>query len=202
MQEYSLSFTAGSLLFPETLDVLEVYLKDSDWTTTTKKVFSENILQYKSPKSISRIYNEIKHRISQFDVNELSYFHKSDKDTQIGMLWIAICLQYRLIYEFASEVIPEKMTLWEDNITYSDYEKFYDLKAENNPRLANAAESTKYKAKTIVFKILNQVGILNKNTIVPMILSPALGDFIKKKNNSLFRIFPLNNSELERWLND
>ncbi|MBI9030474.1 DUF1819 family protein [bacterium] len=202
MKEYSLSFTAGSLLFPETMEVIELFLRESDWTIISKKVLTDNILQYKSPKSTSRIFNEIKHRISQFNEEELRYLLKSDRDTQTGMLWLAICMQYRLIYEFAFEVIPEKMTLWEDSITYYDYERFYETKAEDSPRLANIAESTQYKAKTIVFKILHQVGILNKNKIVPMILPPALGEFIKNKDNSLFRLFPLNNRELERWLND
>lgn len=202
MQEYSLSFTAGNLLFSETLEVIKLYLTTFDWSATLQKVLEENILQYKSPKSTTRIFSELKKRISQLSPEELEYLLVADKETQVGILWIAICLQYRFINEFVSETIPVKITLLEDSLTYSDYTSFYELKAEESSFLFNIAESTQYKAKTVVFQILNQVGILDKNKIILMILPTALGNFIMKKDSKLLRLFPLTNNELGRWFND
>lgn len=202
MQEYSLSFTAGNLLFSETLEVTKLYLTTLDWSATLQKVLEENILQYKSPKSTTRIFSELKKRISQLSPEELEYLLVADKETQVGILWIAICLQYRFINEFVSETIPVKITLLEDSLTYSDYTSFYELKAEESSFLFNIAESTQYKAKTVVFQILNQVGILSKNKINLMILPTALGEFIIKKDIKLLKLFPLTNSEIGRWFND
>lgn len=202
MKEYSLSFTAGNLLFPETMEVINIYLATLDWAVTQERVFAENTLQYKSPKSSRRIFPEIKYRISQLSLEELNYFLNSDKETQIGILWIAICLQYRLIYEFVSETIPQKIILLEENLTYPDYENFFEMKATDSSWLTKTAESTRYKAKSIVFKMLTQVGIIENKKIIPMILPPKLGEFIIQKDVELLKLFPLTNSELGRWLND
>jgi len=202
VKEYSLSFTAGNLLFPETMEVINIHLATLDWAVTQERVFAENTLQYKSPKSSRRIFPEIKYRISQLSLEELNYFLNSDKETQIGILWIAICLQYRLIYEFVSETIPQKIILLEENLTYPDYENFFEMKATDSSWLTKTAESTRYKAKSIVFKMLTQVGIIENKKIIPMILPPKLGEFIIQKDVELLKLFPLTNSELGRWLND
>lgn len=184
------------------MEVINIYLATLDWAVTQERVFAENTLQYKSPKSSRRIFPEIKYRISQLSLEELNYFLNSDKETQIGILWIAICLQYRLIYEFVSETIPQKIILLEEKLTYPDYENFFEMKATDSSWLTKTAESTRYKAKSIVFKMLTQVGIIENKKIIPMILPPKLGEFIIQKDVELLKLFPLTNSELGRWLND
>ncbi len=200
--KYSLSFTAGSLLFNETIDVVEIYLEKHNWNDTRKYVLSENILQYKTPSASKRIFSEIKQRIAQFTSEDLDYLLASDRETQLGMIWIAICLQYRIIYEFISETIPNKIIMLDNKLTYTDYNRFYENKAEESDLLAKIAPSTQKKAMSVLFKMLRQVGIIDKEELIPMILTPRLGEFIMQKDKQLLKLFPLTTSEVERWINE
>jgi hypothetical protein len=201
-KNYSLSFTAGSLLFKETKDVIEIYLTQLDWIKSYKIVLDENILQYRSQRAVKRVFSEIKQRIAQLTVDDLNYLLASDRETQVGIIWIAICMQYRIIYEFISETVPNKIIMLDNNLSYLDYDRFFELKAEENEALAKTAESTQKKAKSVIFKMLRQVGILNQEQLSPMILPNRLGDFIINKDKKLLRLFPLTSSEIERWINE
>lgn len=202
MKEYSLAFIAGNLLFPETMEVIKLFLEQPNWLAIREKILAENTLQYKTPNTTTRIFSEIKNRVSALTTEELLYLMESDKETQIGILWIAICLQYRVVYEFVSETIPAKIILMENDLTHADYQRFYDEKAEISPELTKFAESTQYKAKTIIFKFLSQIGIIDKNKIIPMILPSRLGNFIMNKDIKLLSLFPLTNNEIARWINE
>jgi hypothetical protein len=182
--------------------VIEIYMKQLDWAKTRMVVLTENTLQHNSLKSTKRVFREIELRVSHLTPDELQFLYESDKESQIGMLWIAICEQYRIIYEFVSEVIPSKIVLLDNKLRYSDFERFYESKSEDNDELTNFADSTLKRAKSNLFRMLKQVGILEKEKIIPMILTPRLGEFVRNRDIKLLKLFPLVNGEIKRWIND
>jgi hypothetical protein len=87
------------------------------------------------------------------------------------LLWIAVCRRYRFIYDFSVEVIREHLLNLNYHIEHSDFEVFFSSKLNIHEELGDISISTKRKVRQVIFRMLREADLLNKdsklNTIVP-----------------------------------
>ena len=76
-------------------------------------------------------------------------------------LWIAVCRAYRLIREFAVEVVRERyLSGNREPLGYGDFDAFYERKAWANDELSRASELTRRKLRQKAFQLLAEAGLI------------------------------------------
>jgi len=126
---YKMSFTSGALLCNDSIKIAELFLISGSWKDVKTKAVNDNILQSRTINSSKRLSTEISSRLKLLNKNELQVLSNATSKEQALILWVAACRKYRFIYEFAVEVIREKFFKLQYELTYSDYDSFFNSKA-------------------------------------------------------------------------
>lgn len=161
MQDYSLSFTAASLMLYETEQLTELFLEHQDWSEVQKLVIDENILQKGTIATRKREFSEVKKRIKELSNTELEFIKSATTD-ELKLYCLYLCARtYRLIYEFVSETIREKFLMFDYTILDSDYSRFIESKTASSAKLQSITEKTQYKIKQVIFRMLEQSNLID-----------------------------------------
>ncbi len=200
MRDYSLSFTAASLMYYETEQIARVYLEYQDWNSVEKAVVEDNILQKGTVSTRKREFAEIKKRLKNLSDEEFCFLTEATTD-EIKLFTLVLCADtYRLIYEFISEVLREKYLMFDYTIYDSDYAKFIESKIASSPKLQSITEKTLAKIKQVIFKILEQSFLIDsvktKNIQKPYI-SEELEELVAKKDIKLLSCYLYSNQEIK-----
>ncbi|MBE0445593.1 MULTISPECIES: DUF1819 family protein [Psychrobacter] len=190
-RKYKMSFTAATVLPRESVVIADEYLKLSDWHLVKKKVVDENLLQAKAESSLKRISQELIGRLKMLSLEETEWLVRTNRQEQIYILWLAICRRYKFIAEFAIEVLRERFITLKVDLTHEDFDVFFNHKCDWYSELDNLSESTKYKLRQVLFKMMREVGFLNTDNIIQgVMLSTTFLDHIKKNNTDEIKYFP------------
>jgi hypothetical protein len=199
--KYKLSFTAGSLLFPETIKVAELYSKIQDWERVEKQVINENILQKVSRTSSKRIFQEIKLRISSMTKEQFQILISTTYQNQKLLLYLAICKYYKFIFDFIVEVVRNKTLLFDYTIFDSDYVNFFEAKKEEHPKLQELSDKTAAKIKQVLFRILAEANLIDSpksKKIIPVFLDKKIEDLIIKDNPLFLKVFLMSDKDIKQ----
>ncbi len=198
--KYLLSFTAGSLLYQESITIAVLFLRLRNWSSVKKEIIEKNLLQSRTQSSAARISREIISRLKVLAENQLILLVEGSRQEQLDILWLAVCKRYQFIKDFAVEVIREKFLRIDMDVQSEDYDAFFNAKAEWHDELEQLTDKTKSKMKQILFRMLKEVDILTQHhTINPFILPPQVGEAISEDDPSYLTIFPISESELMEW---
>ena len=182
---YSLSYTAATLRIHDTLLVAKAMAEENF------DGIDEKIGNGKTATG-NRIRKEIMKRLENLTDNQFQYLLSASLDEARKISFVAICKTYKYIHEFVVEVLLEKMKQLDFNITEGEYLSYYNRKAELHPELEKISETSVYKIKQVLFKILEETGIIdstrNKN-IQFQYLSPQMEQLLKEDDPQLMRIF-------------
>ena len=167
MDEYNAGLTAEPFLFNETRIIGKYLLEGYEVKELRKKNIDENLIQYKTKSSISRVNKPIFNRLAIFNNNQLNYFVNGDLDQSKILLVYAIMKTDRLVYEFIREIYYDKLVINEKTIEGFEIGRWFDSKISNSKFLAERSESTRYKMKQVLLQIMTSSGLLKreKNTI-------------------------------------
>ena len=189
--KYSLSFTTGAALLPETIAIAHLVVELGDWADVKKVVLAQNTLQARTESTLKKLYGEISRRLKNLNEEELALLATGNDEEQKHIIWLAICRHYVFIHDFAMEVIFEHFDRGRYPLMLDDYDAFFNAKAEWHSNLDNSSSQTKSKARQVLFKMLRECGVLNDHKeIVPQNLSDRLKDLIQNKDIEQIRLFP------------
>lgn len=104
---YRLSFTTGGLFITEAPVVVACYLTHLDWTQARDQVRQDKLLQVRTDTAATRISKEIVARLELLTHAELQALAELNLRDRAYLLWVAACRRYRLIHDFAVEVLRE-----------------------------------------------------------------------------------------------
>ena len=198
---YVLSFTAGALLHQESLTVAELYGDLGDWEAVRSRVLEENLLQVRTLSAAKRVFREISSRLQQLTLAELELLRTGTRQEQGHMLWLAICKRYRFVYNFAVEVVREKVIRFDFDLSYDAYDVFFNNKAEWHPEVEGVAESTRKKLRQVLFRMMREANLLTQdNQILPAMLSPRAIEIIAADSPAYLLAFPISPPEIQEWL--
>ena len=183
MRDYSLSFTAASLMVHETEQILSLYQEHKDWDIVGKLVIDDNYLQKGTISTRKREFVELKKRLIGLDDNWINFSKNATRD-EMKLFTLFLCAKtYRLIYEFLSEVVKMKLLSYDYQILNSDYERFIQAKMASSAKLQSCTESTINKIKQVIFKILEQATLIDnvraKNIQRPFISQELINVVLK-----------------------
>ena len=72
-------------------------------------VLRENLLQTRTESSTKRIVYEVVARLSLLTSQQLNLLAEGSVTEQQYLLWLSVCKNYTFIYEFAVEILREKI---------------------------------------------------------------------------------------------
>jgi hypothetical protein len=139
-----------------------------------------------------RQFRELKHRLKTLTAEEVDILSNGSLVDQKHVALLAICKTYRFISDFIVEVIRDKVLVYDFEIRESDYNSFINRKSFDHPELESLTESSRTKIKTVLFRMLAEVGLIDNaksRVIQPVLLSDELEKVIVKDNPELLKIF-------------
>ncbi|NBW58640.1 DUF1819 family protein [bacterium] len=173
--KYSFSFTGASALSAETLIIAEEYVRLQDWEKVKVSVQENNLMNKTKQNTSKRMYHELKKRLELLTNEQLNLLVNGSPDESKAMVLLSLLKAYSFFKDFVIEVIRTKYLLYNNIIVSSDYTSFFNTKAITHNELNTITEKTTNKVKQVLFKMLEQVGLIN-SAKDGIIIKPFLSD--------------------------
>lgn len=198
---YRLSFTTGGLFLQEAPIVVERYLALRDWSQTRIQVRNDNLLQVRTAAASLRVSKELIARLELLESDELEELVNGSARDRGYLLWVAACRRYAIIHDFAIEVLREHYLLMRRQLSFGDYDAFYNAKALWHTELDEIAQSTQHKLRQNLFRMLRDAGLISdQQHIQAAMLSPRLAQLLARRGRDDLLVFPATENEIQRWL--
>ncbi len=178
IEKYDFSFTASSLRLNEMI------LVASSIRENTPVDYTNELGGGKSTTG-KRMLFEFNKRISNLTQKQIEILIDGDLTSQKQIAFLSICKTYSLIRDFVIEALREKLLVFDYQITQGDYITFYRRKLDLHPEMEKLTDLTEKKIKQVIFKILEQAGIIDnikKRVIQPQIIDKKVIDVIAIDN--------------------
>ena len=198
--KYILSFTAASLRLNE---MVKVALAAQDNGSSDLNIVKESGVVFGSVKNrtTDREFREIRKRLEKLTPEQKNILIHGDLNSQKQIAFLAVCKHYAFIMDFTIEVIRDKVLLFDYQLHESDYNSFINSKILLHPELEEFSESTRKKAKQVMYRILEQAGIINnavEKTIQPQILQQEVINALVKEDPVLLKIFMMSDRDIKQ----
>ncbi|MFA5417027.1 MAG: DUF1819 family protein [Bacteroidales bacterium] len=188
--KYSFSFTTSSLRLNEMVMVANHLVKGRSLDVTSE-------LGNGNTKTGGKMFSEMKKRIANLTPLEVEILLQGDLVAQRQMAFLSICKTYGFIRDFVVEVLFEKMLVFDYQITDGEYLSFFRRKAELHPEMDKLTEITQSKIRQVIFKMMEQAGIINHvktKVLLPQLLEGSIVVAIREDDPDLLKVFLLNDS--------
>jgi hypothetical protein len=173
-RSYNLSFTAASLR-PELARIIaECFLEEPDWSAVKTRILSSNALQSRSGSSAVRMERELRQRLQTLSPQQIALLAHSTAEDRAAMAWLAMLKYNPLAFDFAAELLRDKLASYDPVLRRSDYESFVNIKAAQHPELASLTPSTEVKLRRVLLRMLGEAGLLVSGSGLGTIQRPLL----------------------------
>ena len=176
-KNYSLGFTTGAALLNESVIIAQLYDKFKDWKIVRNEAIGNNVFQARTQSTSKKTYREVAKRLGKLRDSEIELLAQDDENQVRAIIWLAVCREYRLIQEFATEVIIPLFNAAQFQLSHEDYDAFFNQKAEWHQNLDGASDNTRYKARQVIFLILKDCGLVGVDHEIQNLL---LDDQVKR----------------------
>jgi len=195
---YLMSFTSGGLYSRESAAIVELYVTIKDWESVKKTAITSNVLQTRTVSTSKRVCGEICSRLKELSDEEIDILVDGTPQEKIQMLWIAVCRRYQFIHDFAVEVVRERFISLRMDVSYDDYDTFFNDKAEWHEELERLSDRSRIQLRRIVYNMLRECEIITeKDVINPIMLTPLVVQAISETNRSDLAVFPISDLDIQ-----
>jgi hypothetical protein len=201
--KYTFSFTGASALIAETLVIAEEYNRLKDWKAVEKSLLDNNLLNKVKQATFKREFSEIKKRLSLLTEDQLQLMIQGSLDDAKAMILLSLVKAYSFLMDFIVEVIRNKYLLFDTVVSEIDYIKFVNTKSLSHNELNAITEVTAKKVKQVIFKLLEQVGLITQaknGSILKPILNSKVIDVIVDDDPALLNAFLFSNEDIKSLL--
>lgn len=154
--EYSTTFAAGTLLYDESLRVLEA----ADAFDRIDEV-EEDVLDISSQSGRERRLMEVKRRLDAVEDDVLRDFLDLSRAEQKVVLYYASIKAYPLVHDLHMHVVLPAWRSIMQEVHRADIQRFLDERASDHPEIEGWSESTVDKVQQVFRKMLREVGLLS-----------------------------------------
>lgn len=170
---------------------VNLYLELSDWNQVRKKFIDDNLLQVRIVSSSQKISGQICTRLKNLTSKELKYFSRATELEKGYLLWVAVCRTNLFIREFAVEVLRENFINLRPEISYEDFDIFFNARAEWDDKLDKIKPATRLKLRQVLFRMMREAQLIsNELKIFPAVMSSELASIISEQDIQDMHVFP------------
>ena len=191
-KDYRLSFGAGGSLYViESKIFINIFLDSGDWSKVLDEITNNNVLQFNSDLTTNRRARELCLRLQSLSSEELLFYPDADFQDQSILSWITLCRTYEFIRDFTSKVVLEAFSKYRLELTYADYDFFFEDEKQWHPELEQIAEITRKKLRQVLFKMMKEAGLLtSENKISPLFSSSHLRNLSQSTQRDIISFIP------------
>lgn len=185
-KEYSANLTGEPYLYFELKQVAKLKLIGLSNNEIRQKIAEENLFQYDTNKSISKILSATLNRVAVLDEPLLNMLVNGSLQTSKLVALIAVMKINRLFFEFVAEVYKEKVRILEPALEPKDFRIFFNNKIEQSSKVAGWHDYTLQKLAQVYCKILFESGLLSdvrKKVITPPTIDEDLREHLSKNGD-------------------
>jgi len=198
--KYILSFTAASLRLNEMVKVAKAAYGNN---ATDLKVVKESGVVFSSVKTRTsdREFREVRKRLEKLTPEQISILINGDFISQKQIAFLGVCKRYGFIRDFTIEVIRDKVLVFDFKLNESDFNSFINSKILLHPELEAFSTSTLKKAKQVMYRILEQAGIINnavEKNILPQIIQQDVINAIVRDDPAWLKIFMMPDRDIKQ----
>lgn len=162
---YSVSYTAGALLFEESEAVLNSIDKIEKISSPDFQI-DKRLLPTNSETSRKRISTELKKRfVAVKEIEIWEYYRIAKEQEKRIILFYALCKAYPILLDFMTEVVLLKWRNLDKELSKEEFLNFIYRKFDSHPELDKYSENTLNKVATRSIRILKEVGILRNGIL-------------------------------------
>lgn len=203
---YNFSFTAASLRPELARIVAECYRAEGgDWADAKERVLTTNALQAGSAVSAVRLEREFRSRLATLSEEQLTILADAPAEDRAAIAWLAAMKRSRFLFDFAAEMLREKLAQRDPVLRPSDYEHFVGMKLPLHPELGRLTPSSREKVRRTLLHMLEEAGILldrspkgrSLGTVRRPVLSPAVVQSIVADDRRWLAGFLVPDAEIE-----
>ncbi len=199
-KKYILSFTAASLRLNEMVKVAQA-ISNSEFNNLKELQSSGIVFGSVKTRSTDREFREIKQRISKLTPEQKNVLAHGDYISQKQMAFLSVCKHYDFIRDFTVDIIRDKALVFNYQINESDINAFITSKSTIHPELEEYSDSTLKKGIQVMFRILEQAGIINnavEKIIQPQIIQPDVIKSIQVDDPQWLKIYLLPDNDINQ----
>ena len=186
---YSAVMTREQFLFHETRITAKLLDEGLEKDEIIKKIFSENLFQYHTEKSVRRMVLACLQRLEALsDQTLIASIAAESSDVAKQICLYAMMRQYRLVWDFMLTVIGEKYRKLDVSFSKMDLHGFFLRLQEQDDWVAAWSDQTIAKLRQVLTKILVENGYLDSikaERLNPVLLSPILERAIRKSGQEI-----------------
>lgn len=189
---YNLGFTAFGLGAAHSYALAAVYQETRDWVQAKEEALNQNVFRQSKASSISRLEREFRLRLQTLTCAQLDLLVDEPSDARIPISLLAVFKRYRIIRDFAQEVLFEKIQTLDFELRPSDYSSFIEHKETAHPELMKLSDTSAKKIKQVTLRILTEGEILSASEpprIAPVLLPDSVVSVIRSDDPALLRPF-------------
>lgn len=183
---YNLSFTAASLRPELARIVSECYLAEGNWAKAKDRLLAFNALQCRSGASAIRLERELRQRLQTLTHEQINLLAEGTAEDRAAMAWLAACKHIPFAFEFAAEILNEKLASYDPILRNSDYEAYVESKVPLHPEITRLTATSKNKVRQVLLRMLVEAGIFETGnalgTIQRPVVSPAVVRVVASDN--------------------
>lgn len=157
MQEYRFSMNGISLLLPDFIELAKA-LKDAEFNYD---IISNYGIKRDREATRKRELFELKIRLKQLSPNEIQFLTETRIENQKLITFLANIRSYRILREFLEEVVFDKILVFDDQLSYRDFNNFMFNKTLIHKELESVSEIMIKKIRSFIFKMLEQAGLID-----------------------------------------
>ena len=181
---YSAVMTREQFLFHETRITAKLLDEGLEKDEIIKKIFSENLFQYPTEKSVRRMVLACLQRLEALsDQTLIASIAAESSDVAKQICLYAMMRQYRLVWDFMLTVIGEKYRKLDVSFSKMDLHGFFLRLQEQDDWVAAWSDQTIAKLRQVLTKSLVENRYLDSikaERLNPVLLSPILERAIRK----------------------
>lgn len=180
--------------------VAEIFLEEGSWAATTARVLSTNALQCRSSLSSKRLEQIVRLRVATLTQKQIALLAVAPGPDRTALSWLAAIKHAPFLFEFAADVLRDKLATQNLVFRYSDYETFLEGQTAAHPALAKLSASSQTKARRTLMNMLCEAALVvghGKNARVQRPpLGPAVLDAVLADEPNWLAGFLLTNAEI------
>jgi Putative inner membrane protein (DUF1819). len=186
-QLYHGEIVAGSLLVNESRKIAGLLLKGLDEKEFYREVLVLNVLQKRSPASAKRQAKLIRNRLLPLHQDFWGMIREGSHEQSTQALLVASIVHSRLLGDFIKQVIQLQIKTFQKQVSYRDWDGFFEECKQRDASVAAWTESTTKKIRQVVFRVLAEAKIIDSTrsmTLIPFSLLPEVKELLVRHEES------------------
>lgn len=185
--EYTAIMTGEPYLFFEFRQINKLKSEGFTIDEIRRKVQEENLFQYKTTKSITRVLTAVIRRLNVLDDTLVALCANGSLNTSRLVALYGVARTNLLFLEFLEEVYREKRILGNQTLTSKDMRIFFTAKKQESKKVASWSDKTVAKLSQVYLKTVQDAGLVNSNQeVIPPFVEERLAKHLLRIGDHRF----------------